>query len=1104
MRAVSAAAPTLLLVVFLQALNWQLGVAVFGRDDCRDLTISSCECAPALSEYELNCPGNSYNPKFKITIRPGSTVQIECNLTDASEYKQMPQLKIGSIDMVQIRRCPLPYHTPIAGIMDHLGIKDTKVLIFEGNDLGMNVTRKHLERLQNLQRLRFAARRLPYVPEDLLRDMHHLNWLDMRAANLGELPARLLANMENLQFLELGSNNLRQLPRGLFHNLHKLLHLNLWSNQLHNLSKHDFEGATSVRDVDLHNNGIVQLRPDVFALLTNVTEINLNGNNFRSLPEGLFEHNQKLQQVKLQNNRVPLPALPARLFANLPELRTLYLRCELETISEDLIENSTALTDISLMDNLLSTLPVKLLEHQVNLVNLDLHKNRLSHLPDGIFNYLSKLENLNLAENQLTEISSKLFSKLVNLKTLRMNDNQLVNIRPQAFASNVLLRQLNMANNRINLHEYLTVHGVDVDLGSPFAPLRNLTTLNLRNNSLMVIFSDWKYAMRELQEIDLSYNNFTWLDYSDLDFVSAFDLTINMTHNQIRTVHFYKQTEFQPIDKGLRLVHGVKSVKVDLNDNPLVCDCTLLRFLQVVRGDIQPDYAKNLVTYTDRLNCQSPSSLENRPMRSVHPRELLCNFDQAEDPNERRCPRGCDCLVRTFDATLIVNCSNGELTKVPKLPRLPPNLLEMELYLENNTLLKLPTSNAPGYENVTSLHLAGNNLTQLEAIQLPSNLKYLDVRRNQLQVLNSTLLGYLNSTMNYNNLTLRLSENPWVCNCEAMELLLFTQNKYKRIPDHTEMFCMDAEMPTRLMELNINDICPRPLFIALIVVISLTGFLVGISAALYYKYQQEIKIWLYAHNLCMWFVTEAELDKDKKFDAFISYSHKDQSFVEQHLVPQLEHGPQKFTLCVHVRDWLVGGFIPENIVRSVADSRRTIIVLSPNFIKSDWARMEFRAAHRAALNEGRSRVIVIIYSDIGDIEQLDDEMKAYLRMNTYLKWGDPWFWDKLRYALPHRSPIGNSGNGALIKSALKGSTDDKLELIKPSPVTPPLTTPPGETTKNPLVAQLNGGTPHTAIMIANGKNGLTNLYAPNGKAHHGNGHINGAFIINTNAKQSDV
>ncbi|ALC46723.1 CG5888, partial [Drosophila busckii] len=281
---------------------------------------------------------------------------IECNITDATGYKQMPQLNIGSIDMVQIRRCPLPFHTPIAGIMDHLGITNTKVLIFEANDLGMNLTRKHMERLQHLQRLRLAARRLPYIPEDLLHDMRQLNWLDMRAANLGELPTRLLANMENLQFLELGSNNLRQLPRGFFYNMHKLLHLNLWSNQLHNLSKHDFEGASSVKDVDLHNNGIVELRGDVFALLTNLTEINLNGNNFSSLPEGLFAHNQKLQQIKLQNNRAALPTLPPRLFANLPELRTLYLRCELNSLPGDLIDNSSALTDISLMYNLLETL----------------------------------------------------------------------------------------------------------------------------------------------------------------------------------------------------------------------------------------------------------------------------------------------------------------------------------------------------------------------------------------------------------------------------------------------------------------------------------------------------------------------------------------------------------------------------------------------------------------------------------------------------------------------------------------------------------------------------------------------------------------------------
>ncbi|KAH8312348.1 hypothetical protein KR044_010333, partial [Drosophila immigrans] len=1102
-----AALPTLLLML-LQLSSWQPIGAEFGRDECTDLNMASCECAVLVSEYDISCGGQSFSPKFKITIRPGLKVMIECNITNSLEFKQMPQLNIGSIPMVQIKRCPLPFHTPIAGLLDNLGIINTNTMFFESNDLGMNVTSFHLKRLQNLTRLRFVARRLSYVPEDLLLHLRNLSWLDMRSANLVELPAKLLADMEYLEFLELGSNNLKQLPHGIFRDLRKLQHLNLWSNQLHNLSKHDFEGAQSVVDIDLHNNGIVQLRPDVFALLTNMTEINLNSNNFRSLPEGLFQHNLKLKQVKLQYNRVPLPELPSRLFANLPELRSLYLRCELQTIPGDLVQHSSKLENLSLMDNLLTTLPAHLLDDQVNLLMLDLQRNRLRHLPDGIFDRLSKLQTLNLADNQLTEISSNLFTKMGNLTMLQLSDNHLKTIRRDAFVGNPMLLQLHLANNRIDLQDYMAAsYGIDGDVGSPFSPLQNLTTLNLRNNSVMIIFSDWKYTMLELRELDLSYNNFTYLDYTDLAFLTRSELHINVTHNQIRNVHLYNDTFPTSGDSDRKLVHGVKAVHLDLNDNPLDCDCTLLRFLLFARGEFKPEYAKNLLVATDRLQCHEPVALATRSLTAVHPRELLCNFDQTEEPKERRCPSKCECFVRTFDSALIINCSNSDLTKLPKLPRLPPNLSLYELHVENNTLLKLPAYGATGYANVTSLYLAGNNLSHIEDYHLPRRLQYLDVRRNQLKQLNGSIFSYLNNSSMRLQLQLRMAENPWVCDCDAADLLLYMQSKEARVLDSADIYCSDAEMPTRLMDLRKYDLCakPRSLLIALVVVISLTGFLIGISAAVYYKYQQEIKIWLYAHNLCMWLVTEADVDKDKKFDAFISYSHKDREFIENHLVPRLENGNQKYKLCVHGRDWLVGGLITDNIFQSVADSRRTIIVLSPNFIESVWAKMEFQAAHKAALNDCVSRVIVIIYSDIGDHKQLPKDLQSYLTMNTYIKWDDPWFWDRLNYAMPHRGPSRNSTNGTLIKSLLKRSPDDKLELIKPSPVTPTLTTPPGETTKNPLVAKLNGSTPHTAIMIGNGNGNLSNLYVPNGKSHHhGNGHVNGAFIINTNAKQSDV
>ncbi|EDW83690.1 uncharacterized protein Dwil_GK13544 [Drosophila willistoni] len=1095
MRRLNAASRLLLVLVVQQMSHWPTSKADFGRDECNELSSgSSCQCQPSMSEYEIYCPANIYNPTFKLTKQRTSNVQIECFFSNHSEYKQLPELRIGNIDSVQIQRCPLPGHTPISGILNHLGIPTPKMLIFESNNLGVNLTRKHLDHLQNLKRLRITSRLSTHIPFDLLSDLRNLNWLDLRV-NVVELPAQLFANLESLEFLELGNNGIRQLPHGIFRSLHKLQHLNLWSNHLRNLSKHDFEGVSSVSDVDLSGNGIEQLPPDVFALLTNLSEINLNGNRFRSLPENLFEHNRHLKNVRLLNNRVALPTLPPRLFANLPELKVILVRCDLETVSADLFENSVEITNITLRDNNLSTLPAKLLQHQINLLSLDLRQNKLTHLPDTIFANTKNLVDLNLADNLLTEISADIFGQLTNLETLSLSRNHLRTINNRAFDATTQLRELNLEHNHIDLQQPLLDREFQTGIGSPFSHLQHLQTLNLRNNSIMFIYGDWKYSLVKLRKLDLSYNNLSSLDYEDLQFLSQHDVFINMTHNKIRSINFYEFLDATP---------SKSFVRVDLNRNPLVCDCVAQRFIQLVRGEIDPSYAKKLELLTDQLSCSEPSALVDRPVRFVDPRELYCSFDKSEDPSERVCPRGCDCLVRTIDHSLIVNCSNGNLTKVPKLPILPSNLHLMELHMENNTLLRLPSATSPGYENVTSLHLSGNNITQLSLGHLPLNLHYLDVSRNSLQGLDPLVLGFFNHTLSRHSL--KLSQNPWVCNCSAKPLLLFMQNNFETIADRRDIYCMDAEVPTRMEDLVVNDICPQPkgLWIALAVVIALTGFLAGITAALYYKYQIEIKIWLYAHNLCMWFVTEEELDRDKKFDAFISYSHKDQSFIEQYLVPQLEHGPQKFQLCVHERDWLVGGFIPENIVRSVADSRRTIIVLSQNFIESEWARMEFRAAHRSALNEGRARIIVIIYSDIGDTEKLDEELKAYLKMNTYLKWGDPWFWDKLRYALPHRNPLANMGNGALVKSALKGSTDDKLELIKPSPVTPPLTTPPAEATKNPLVAQLNGGTPHTAIMIANGKNGLTNsLYAPNGKAN-GNGHINGAFIINTNAKQSDV
>ena len=273
------------------------------------------------------------------------------------------------------------------------------------------------------------------------------------------------------------------------------------------------------------------------------------------------------------------------------------------------------------------------------------------------------------------------------------------------------------------------------------------------------------------------------------------------------------------------------------------------------------------------------------------------------------------------------------------------------------------------------------------------------LNNNNIARMSSDVINFLQNATTLRDLT--LEANPWLCDCDACDFRHFIQAKKVSNLKLFKVKCNGYN--TSIFAMTPEELCPKETtwIIASCLTIAFAGIIIGTLVAAYYSYQNEIKIWLYAHYCCRWFVTEDELDRHKRFDAFVSYSHKDDDFVENNILVKLEEGPRPYEICIHSRDWLAGESIPEQIARSVEESRRTIIILTKNYLESIWGRMEFRAAHHRALEEGRARVIIVIYGDIGPTENLDSEIQCYLRTNTYVKWGDPWFWEKIKYALSH-------------------------------------------------------------------------------------------------------
>ena len=171
-------------------------------------------------------------------------------------------------------------------------------------------------------------------------------------------------------------------------------------------------------------------------------------------------------------------------------------------------------------------------------------------------------------------------------------------------------------------------------------------------------------------------------------------------------------------------------------------------------------------------------------------------------------------------------------------------------------------------------------------------------------------------------------------------------------------------------------------------------------ATLIYKYRGYIKIWLFTRFGSHPWDKVKENIQEKDYDAFVSFCHKDVDWALKTLLLYLEAPQCGFHLCVHDRDFVPGVAIIKNIMTAIKYSQWTILVLTPDFIKSRWCDLQFQAAHKRALDDRSNFLIVVLLKEV-DVKDLDETLQLYMKTDTYIAAEDRWFWQKMLYTMPN-------------------------------------------------------------------------------------------------------
>ncbi|XP_007522853.2 toll-like receptor 6 [Erinaceus europaeus] len=716
----------------------------------------------------------------------------------------------------------------------------------------------------------------------------------------------------------------------------------------------DLPSQTEV--LDMSQNNVSELHLSDMSLISRLKVLRLSHNRIQCLDFSVFRFNQDLEYLDLSHNQ--LKKLSCHAIQSLQHLDLSFNDFDSLPICKE-FGNLTQLNFLGLSTSKLQQLDLLPVSHlHVDSILLDLQGYSMKGNETG------SLQIFNTKKLHFVFHPNDLFSVLVNISVNMIECLQLTNIK------------LNDDNCQVLINF----------LSEPLIRGPNLLNLTLDH-----VETTWKCLVRVFQS--LWSKPIEYLNIYNLTVVERIDeeeFTYSKTSLKALKIEHITNRVFLFSQTALYTVFSEMNIMMlTISEAPLIhmlCPQapSMFKFL---------NFTHNVFTDSIFQNCSTLGRLETLILQKNELKELFKVGLMTKDMqsleildvswNSLNYDRY-DGICTWAQSIVMLNLSSNILTE-SVFRCLPPRVKVLDLH--SNRIRSIPRD-VNNLEALQVLNVASNFLTNLPGCGAFSSLSALIIDYNSIS---SPSVDFFQSCQNIRSV--KAGNNPFQCTCELREFVQRMGQVSREVvedwPGSYQCDYPESFKGTALKDFHMSQLsCNTTLLIVTIVVIVLVLGSTTVMLCIYFDV-----LW-YLRMMCHWTQTRqrarntplAELQRNLQFHAFISYSEHDSAWVKNELVPCLEK--ENIRICLHERNFVPGKSIIENIINCIEKSYKSIFVLSPNFVQSEWCHYELYFAHHNLFHEGSDNLILILLEPIpqNNIPSKYHKLKALMTQRTYLEW----------------------------------------------------------------------------------------------------------------------